>query len=362
VRGYQSTSGTEKERRRPLVDIAKFESIVSSETKDSNDRHIQLATPFELARDYAEQLQAKKRLEEAKRSDEELLLALEGRDALVTFPSLSTLCLRQLSRRPDLHSVPEIDFFSPDTLTRLSLYACRYKTMTQPLLECMCSVRPAMSELYVGQNIKNLERGLVKLPTLPFGVRGTYFEDWERIVDDSMEFLPSLSPLMAQPLCNTLITLHLLGCNMTGHALTRIGIICTSICNLTLHRLHVTTSSGGSRWLSELLLLPEGWGAEDGGTGTEFGPSTKIAPCQEARPWPSLESLDISHCLSSHTTEQCLRELLDDLYIPRNRRKNLSRLWISPAPVNRDCEPELTTQFAALSVSLEIGTVRINTE
>jgi len=141
---------------------------------------------------------------------------------------------------------------------------------------------------------------------------------------------------------------------MSGQAFTRIGIICTSLCNLTVHRLHITTSSGGSRWLSELLLLPEGWGTEDGGTTrTEFGSSTTIASCQDARPWPSLKSLEISHCLSCHTTEQCLREFADDLHIPRNRQKNLSRLWIFPAPVNRDCEPELTTKFAALSISLE---------
>ena len=337
---------------RPVLDVARFQRILTSETRDQHDRHIQLATPFlELSQSHAEALRTRRRLEESRESDEGLYRELDRTVSPVR--PLEDLCLRVLARHAASLSQDarrEIEALPHATLSRFSLHASRSGTLSQPLLDWLCcAVRPGPTELCIGVGIgagagataqQQLcpRRALLAKPEAAAAAAaaprsaGAYVDNWEELDLDQPGALPLGRALLLQqqPLAGSLLRLHLVGLALPGHH--ALGAVlarsCVSLQHLTLHRVHIA-GGGLERWFTDLLLPPRQWAADSPSSSTSSSSSSSsststssaFAPSQmadEGGPaWPALSTLHVSFCLDAACATRALEHLSLELFVQR---------------------------------------------
>ena len=299
-----SSSRSCSTQQRPLLDVARFEQLLNSCTKDVRDGSIvQLVTPFMMGRSFVEAQKLKAQQLAASESDSHLLARL-WRRAVGAEHNLQSLCVSTIAANADKMDAESLDFVlntvSASTLSAFSIALCRHnhqQSHLASLFSHLASVRPAISELCVriddGVMVESLLR---QLPTATPPPPGAYIDSWEELPISTLHL-----PQLAQPFASTLLRLSLIGSVLSCEQLHSLSTLCSSLEDLTLHRVFFTWQSrlapSAEQWLVDLLLLSDA-GKEWSGDG-EKSEETRDGAVRSAAAvcsWPSLSRLHFSYC------------------------------------------------------------------
>ena len=140
-------------RVRPLLDVARFEQLLNSCTKDGSI--VRLDTPFTMGKSFVEAQQRKAQQLAARESDRHLLARL-WRRAVGAEPNLQSLCVSTMAENATKVD-PEALLFvlssvSTQLLSAFSIALCRHNHQQSELARLfshLASVRPAISELCI---------------------------------------------------------------------------------------------------------------------------------------------------------------------------------------------------------------------
>ena len=361
-------------RVRPLLDVARFEQLLNSCTKDGSI--VRLDTPFTMGKSFVEAQQRKAQQLAARESDRHLLARL-WRRAVGAESNLQSLCVSTMAENATKVD-PEALLFvlssvSTQLLSAFSIALCRHNHQQSELARLfshLASVRPAISELCIRLDDGVMVESVLKqLPTAAPPLPGAYIDSWEELHISTLHL-----PQLAEPFGKTLLRLSIVGSVLSCEQLHTISTLCSSLEDLTLHRIffnwHSRLAPPPDQWLVDLLLLPD-VGKEWSG-GLEAAEQETITPCggavRNATPgWAVLSRLHLSYCALPPDVGESLQTLALALFTSSSRAHSLpsfKSLVLSPPTLlltdgekDEPSEAQLTAlrrQFLTVGVSFAL--------